>query len=76
MGSEMCIRDRFIVVLFDAQHENGFWVQVRKHIDDSKLEINPEQETMDLRIPWKNKVTVKTIDRFRELSLNRLKRDD
>ena len=65
----------FIVLLYDAESECGYWVRVRQHVDDIKLEINPDQETIDLRIPWSNRLTVKTIDRFRQLSLDRLERD-
>ena len=34
-----------------------------------------DQQTIDLQIPWSNHVTLRTIDRFRELSLARINRE-
>lgn len=62
----------FILVLFDAQRNRGYWIHIRNHVDKLRLEIDPEQNTIDLQIPWSNKLTVNTIDRFRRLSLDRM----
>ncbi len=41
-------------------------------VDDKLSEIEPEQKTATLQIPLINKLTVKSIDRFREMSLARM----
>jgi hypothetical protein len=65
----------FVLVLYDAQRQRGFWVALREYVDQWRLEIDPEQQTIDLRIPWSNQVTVRAIDRFREMSLARMGRE-
>jgi hypothetical protein len=34
---------------------------------------DPDRQTIELQIPWSNQVTVRAIDRFREMSLARIK---
>jgi len=66
----------FVLVLYDARKHCGYWVHIRQHVDDNGLIIDPEQQTVDLKIPRTNLITVKTIDSFRRMSLSRLKRDE
>ena len=66
----------FILVLYDAKLNRGYWIHVRQNVDQLRLEINPEQKTVELQIPWTNKLTVRTIDHFRQLSLIRIQRDE
>lgn len=65
----------FVVVLYDAQRHRGYWIAVRQYVDQWKLEIQPEQQTIELRIPWLNQVTVRAIDHFRRMSLKRMERE-
>jgi hypothetical protein len=65
----------FVVVLYDAQRHRGFWVAVREYVDQWRLDLDHEQRTVDLHIPWANRVTLRTIDRFRKLSLARMERE-
>ena len=65
----------FVVVLYDAQRHRGFWVAMRHFVEQRRLEIEPEQQTIELQIPWSNRLTVRAIDRFREMSLQRIKRE-
>ena len=44
---------------------------VRRYIDNELTELNPDQKTTTIRIPWSNKISVKSVDRFREMSLER-----
>ncbi len=34
--------------------------------------LDPDQKTTTIRIPWSSKISVKSIDRFREMSLERM----
>ena len=34
--------------------------------------LDPDQRTTTIRMPWSRKITVKSIDRFREMSLERM----
>ncbi len=65
----------FVLILFDVQQTAAFWISVRQHIDDHEIQLDPERQTVDLRIPWTNKVTVNTIDKLRQLSRDRFNRE-
>ena len=62
----------FVLVLYDAMRHRGYWVDVRRHVDDVLGGLDPDQKTTTIRIPWSNKITVKSVDRFREMSLGRM----
>ena len=62
----------FILVLYDASRHRGYWVDVRQYIDNVLGGLDPDQKTTTIRMPWANKITVKTIDRFRTISLKRM----
>ncbi len=40
-------------------------MDVRQYIDDVLGGLDPDQKATTIRMPWANKITVKTIDRFR-----------
>jgi hypothetical protein len=61
-----------VLVLYDAQRHCGFWVAIRQYLDQRISEVDPDQQTIELQIPWTNRVTVRAIDRFREMSLARM----
>jgi hypothetical protein len=65
----------FVLVLYDAKRHAGYWVDVRSHIEDSSFEFDREQKQSTIRIPCTNKITVKTIDQFREISLSRMNQE-
>lgn len=65
----------FVLVLYDAQRHRGFWISVRQHVDEYQIPMDPEQQTVELRIPWSNNISVRTIDQLRALSLKRVKRE-
>ena len=63
----------FILVLYDAQRHRGFWLDVQNYVDEIRLDVEEtDQETVTVRIPSSNRVTLAAIDRFRQLSLERL----
>ncbi len=62
----------FILVLYDAKRHCGYWLDVQAYIDDRRsMDDDPPSETITLRIPVRNKLTIKAIDYFRLLSLAR-----
>lgn len=65
----------FVLVLYDAKKHEGYWIAIRQYVDDLQLDLSPEQQTIEIQIPWKNKITVRTVDMFRALSLQRINRE-
>jgi hypothetical protein len=59
----------FILVLYDAVRHRAFWLDVQAYVDENR--ITSSTETLTLRIPIENRLTVAAIDRFRELSVER-----
>jgi hypothetical protein len=58
----------FILVLYDASKHRAYWTDVQAYIDEHGVE---DQETLTIKIPTKNKLTVGAIDQFRLMSLAR-----
>lgn len=58
----------FILVLYDAPKHRAIWIDVQAYIEACGID---DRETLTIKIPVKNKLTVKSIDRFRALSLAR-----
>lgn len=65
----------FILVLYDAQKHCAFWLDVQAYVNDHAEEVGRavenEASNFTLRIPVKNKLTLKAIDRFRALLRDR-----
>ena len=65
-----------ILVLYDARKDRAFWLDIQQHCDElnetnpSKLEL--DAETITLRMPNKNRLTLRAVDQFRLLSLSRM----
>jgi uncharacterized protein DUF4365 len=60
----------FILVLYDARKNTAYWLDVQNHEPPgADLEV---QESITVRIPTRNKLTVTAIDRFRKMSLERI----
>ena len=60
----------FVLVLYDAPRERGYWLHIQDYI--RREHIVPEGDTITLRIPTANKLTLRAVDRFRRLSLDHL----
>jgi hypothetical protein len=60
-----------ILVVYDAAKHRAFWIDIQDYINK-----HPPTDTQSLtvRIPAQNKVTVRAIDRFRKMSLARIRR--
>lgn len=58
-----------ILVLYDASKHRAYWVDVQTPESVQGFE---EQESLSIRIPTKNKLTLHAIDHFRQLSLDRM----
>jgi hypothetical protein len=65
----------FVLVLYDAIRNRAYWLDIRRYIDDILSGLDIEQKTVQVRFPWTNKMTVKTIDLFRGMSLSRMARE-
>ncbi len=65
----------FVLVVYDAPKHRAFWLDVQKYVEDNAIDIESEQATLTVRIPSTNKLDLKAIDRFRQLSLERLGRE-
>jgi hypothetical protein len=62
----------FILVLYDAKNHRAFWVDIQSYVESHAID---DHETLTIRIPFQNKLTVKSIDHFRNLSLERTQSD-
>ena len=60
----------FVLVVYDATTERAFWLHVRPWIEENLPKLNVDQETSRVQIPVGNRVTLRTIDRFRQMSLD------
>jgi hypothetical protein len=56
----------FILVVYDAQKEQAFWLHVQEYVQTNK--IYPDRDTVTLRIPAKNKLTIHAVERFANFS--------
>jgi len=65
-----------ILVLYDAVGDRAFWLDVQAYCDEVNItkphRLTLDQETVTIRIPVKNKLTLRAVDYFRSLSLSRM----
>ncbi len=59
----------FILVVFDARAERAFWLHVQEYVSLYPDSVNPDQESVNIHIPVSNKLTVDSIETFRNKSL-------
>lgn len=62
-----------VLVLYDAQRNRAFWLDVQDFVDTERIPARAAGETLTLRIPTANKLTLQAIDRFRKMSLARMR---
>lgn len=62
----------FILVVYDANRHRAFWLDVQQYVEANRLPVE-EQETTTVRIPRNNKLTVRSIDHFRDLNRLRIR---
>ena len=59
----------FILVVFHGQKKTGYWLHVQPYVKDRPRLNASERKTVVVHVPVSNKLTVQSIDHFRELSL-------
>lgn len=59
----------FVLMLYEAARNTGYWIHIQDYVDQNPQIMDSGKETTMIRIPLKNKLTVTTIDRLRQLSL-------
>jgi len=59
-----------VIVVYEAERRRAFWLHVQAYVDRKPDVMEADKDTIVLRIPTRNKLTMRTIDHFRELSLN------
>lgn len=58
-----------IIVVYDAVRNRAFWLHVQDFADRNPRLMESTAESVTLRIPIRNMVNLRAIDRFRKLSL-------
>lgn len=61
-----------ILIVFDASNERAYWHDVQSYVEENA--IVPTRETVTLHVPVKNTLTAYAVDRFRQMSLDRMQR--
>jgi hypothetical protein len=59
----------FILVVFDAKAEIGFWLHVQEYVNLHPDRANPDQQSVNVHIPVSNMLTVESVEAFRDMSL-------
>lgn len=59
----------FILVVYDAIRDRAYWLDVQAYVDEVRM--SPATESVTLRIPTRNRLTIDAIDHFQHLSLER-----
>ncbi len=60
----------FILVVYDAGSDRAFWLHIQEYVKENA--IDERHEMITLRIPFGQKVTARTVDYFRRLSLENI----
>ena len=66
------IESPVVLILYDAQNHRAFWLDVQQYIEQGR-EFEEDQDEVIVRIPVENKLTVRAVDRFREMSMDRIR---
>ena len=64
----------FILILYDAQQHRAFWLNIQSYVDQRHIQEDVASETVTLHIPSENKLNLRAIDLFRNMSLARMER--
>ena len=60
----------FILILYDATNERGFWLDIQNYVEEHKIfDDEDSTDTVTLRIPVCNKLTEDAINQFRRMAL-------
>lgn len=66
------IESPVVLVLYDARKHQGFWVDIQHYIENAQT-FQEDQDGATIRIPVANRLTVRAIDQFREMSMERIR---
>ena len=58
-----------VIVVYDAVRHRAFWLHLQDYVDRNPSLMEPDTETVTLRIPILNRLNLSAVDRFRNLSL-------
>jgi hypothetical protein len=58
-----------VLVVYDADKNRALWLHVQDYVDRNPHITDSDAATITLRIPSRNKLNLRSIDRFRQLSL-------
>lgn len=61
----------FILVVYDASKHNAFWLDIQQYVESQSLPVE-DRDTTTVHIPVTNKLTLRAIDRFRDLNRTRM----
>jgi hypothetical protein len=59
-----------VIVVYQREKHRGYWLHIQEYLDRNSGVMESDASTATLRIPIHNKLDVRAIDRFRELSLD------
>ncbi len=60
----------FILVVFDAQSETAYWLHIQEYVSQHPELVDPHKESVHVHIPVSSKLTAKSIETFRSMSLH------
>lgn len=58
-----------IVVVYDADKQRAYWLHIQDYVEHHPGMMDSDADSVTLRIPIHNKLTVYAVDRFRDISL-------
>jgi hypothetical protein len=64
-----------ILIVFDAIRNRAFWLDVQSYLERRPEGLESASERVTLHVPLRNMLTLRSIDTFRELSLQVVARD-
>jgi hypothetical protein len=59
-----------VIIVYQPEKHRGFWLHTQEYVDRNPGVMESDASTVTLRIAIHNKLDVRAIDRFRELSLD------
>ena len=59
----------FVLVVFDVDANKAYWLHIQEYIERNPDRVDPVKETVNVHIPIDNRLSLRSIDRFRKLSL-------
>ena len=59
-----------VIIVYQVEKHRGFWLHIQEYLDQNPGVMESDASTVTLHIPICNKLDVRAIDCFRELSLD------